>query len=103
MPKVIKHSGLHVDRLCPEAHNPREVAFAEQWKAENEPRVRTMTFHGSLLSVLIERIEDPRTATDVATVIQWLGSNVGFSFLEASLNRCGYRIVKGDAEDQHQV
>jgi len=27
-----------------------------------------------------------------ATVIQWLGSNVGMSFLEESLGSCGYRI-----------
>jgi len=32
--------------------------------------------------------------TIVATVIQWLGTNVGFCFLEAALKRCGLKIVK---------
>jgi hypothetical protein len=30
----------------------------------------------------------------VATVIQWLGSNVGFCFLREVLKSCGYDIVK---------
>lgn len=29
-----------------------------------------------------------------ATVVQWLGSNIGMSFLEESLERCGYKIVE---------
>lgn len=30
----------------------------------------------------------------VSTVIQWLGSSVGFDFLNLALKRAGYRIVK---------
>ncbi len=30
----------------------------------------------------------------VATVIQWLGTNIGFNFLERTLKKCGYKIVK---------
>lgn len=34
-----------------------------------------------------------------ATVIQWLGSNVGFSFVEECLGEAGYRVVpKKDRE-----
>lgn len=30
----------------------------------------------------------------IATIIQWLGTNVGFSFLRLCLERCGYEIVR---------
>lgn len=32
------------------------------------------------------------TATAVATIVQWLGSPIGFSFLEQTLKIAGYRI-----------
>lgn len=35
-----------------------------------------------------------RDAEIVATVIQWLGSNCGMSFLQAALQKCGLRIEK---------
>ena len=38
-------------------------------------------------------------ATDAATIIQWLGSNVGFCFLELALDRAGLKIVKKEASD----
>lgn len=32
----------------------------------------------------------------IATIIQWLGSNIGFDFLRRALDRCGYEIkLKG--------
>jgi hypothetical protein len=31
-----------------------------------------------------------------ATLIQWLGSNVGMAFLHESLRRCGYDVAKRD-------
>jgi hypothetical protein len=34
----------------------------------------------------------------IATVIQWLGSNVGWCFLTGCIERCGYRIIRIEDE-----
>jgi hypothetical protein len=34
----------------------------------------------------------------IATIIQWLGTNVGFSFLTECLDKCGYHIVRKEKE-----
>jgi hypothetical protein len=68
----MNHDGLHVNRLDPRADNPREVAFARQWKEENE--------NGHILKHLIPYVTQ-RDATVAATLMQWLGSNVGMCFL----------------------
>lgn len=36
----------------------------------------------------------PRDRFVVATIIQWLGTNVGSSFLETALNNAGFKITK---------
>lgn len=100
--KRIRHEGAHSFRLRQD--NPREVAFAERWKKEQSG--------GSVLAYLLIRTEggdplnpfsgktvqlapyDQQSATVAATVIQWLGSNVGFSFLEEALSDCGFKIVR---------
>ena len=74
-----KQKGLHTHRL---ADNPEEKRFAEAWENENE--------QGEILNYLL----DPENGTGyrppfsserdrevAATVIQWLGSPVGQSFL----------------------
>jgi len=68
------HIGLSAYRLNPNQDNPREVAFAEQWSKEQA--------EGRVLGHLIGNDFTVRDATVAATVIQWLGSNVGMSFLE---------------------
>lgn len=72
-----RHVGLHHGRLDPQADNPREVSFAEQWREENQ--------YGQLM-YLIPALT-PRDEQVAATVIQWLGSNVGLSFLRAVVKR----------------
>jgi hypothetical protein len=75
----MKTTGLHVHRF---RDNPEEKRFAEAWDAENDPDRRT-----SLLSHLMGdgsrkgsvTVRDERVA---ATVIQWLGSPVGQSWLQ---------------------
>ena len=103
-------TGLHADRLKPKRGNPREVAFASHWALENN--------HRDVLRRLLEvpcPPNDPQccilrgenggwklplgfnTERDdqiAATVIQWLGSNVGFSFLQEALGKCGFMIVE---------
>lgn len=92
----IKHEGIYLARLDPKQGNPREVAFAEQWKHENDK-------HGfPVLDALIPPTGrfnlDQETAEIAATIIQWLGSNVGFSFLRTALDKCGFKIVEKDSK-----
>ena len=70
----LKHEGFQLHRLNPNAGNPREVAFAAQWAKEQE--------YGKLLFHLLPDSPTQRDANVAATVAQWLGSNVGMSFLE---------------------
>ncbi len=100
------HVGYHSYRLTKEADNPREVAFAEQWDHENNNTdlagqliCLAPSHSGADLSggfgtklAMVRGISDPERKA-VATVIQWLGSNVGMSFLNSALGRCGYKIV----------
>lgn len=86
------------------AHNPREMAFYEQWKKENFPQAGINNGQGILQDLFIESKLDGftrkwmleitnRDRMIVATVIQWLGSNVGMAFLDEALARFGARIV----------
>jgi hypothetical protein len=90
--------------------NDRELAFYEQWLEENEPKSYMNNGQGILQDLFIERNENAtsignrkwveiitnRDRMIVATIIQWLGSNVGFSFLHEALRRCGYTIVQSE-------
>lgn len=82
-----KHVGLADYRLNPQQENLREIAFAEQWQLEND--------QGRVLRHLLNPLYFKGTLPDVtdrdiqvaATVIQWLGSNVGMSFLEEVIKK----------------
>ena len=77
----MKHVGLHANRLSAKADNPREVAFARQWAKENEDdRPGTQSSVGNILRTLVPDAGQ-RDATVAATLMQWLGSNVGMCFL----------------------
>ena len=72
----MKHEGFSKDRLKPERENQREVAFSEAWKRENG--------YGRNGNHLVDQLipdATQRDATVAATIIQWLGSNVGIGFL----------------------
>jgi len=101
--------GLDTSRLIPSHNNPREIAFAEEWERQNVDRRGVDYGFGILQDLFIQspsgglnirwdrKCRARITKRDrfiVATVIQWLGSNVGMSFLHAALAKCGYRIVK---------
>lgn len=83
---MLKHEGLSTHRLEPEADNPREVVFAERW-AEYNRSVTGLT--GTTLDWLLHAEDNEATtqheATVAATVVQWLGSPVGFAFLTECL------------------
>lgn len=99
-----EYKGNCAYRLVPERDNPREVAFADEWVEQNRvlnnPRCSTGTL-GYLIAKEHGTWELPSDRDEMvaATVVQWLGSNVGFSFVQNALERCGYRVVKADKED----
>lgn len=81
--------------------NIKERAFAEKWIELNRPDYRGV----DLVQRLFLRSEEKRpprailTARErwlIATVIQWLGTNVGFAFLEDVLKLIGYRLTPID-------
>lgn len=86
--KEMKHVGFSADRLSRE---PREKVFAEAWKKINSKPYVTFEY---LIPYPTER-----DATVAATVMQWLGSPVGFDWLEDTLNKAGYK-VKRPREDR---
>ena len=71
-----KHKGIHTHRF---RENPEEERFAKAWTVQNNP--------GRTLDYLLARAENnpvrvsERDREVAATVIQWLGSPVGQSFL----------------------
>ncbi len=111
MPDKIEHVGIWTNRLEAKANNPREVAFAEQWQKENKvytdldlPILQELFIKGNRHESIFAKVEiiekiDQRDARIVATVMQWLGSNCGMSYLHESLAKCGYKIVKIPRED----
>lgn len=120
------NAGLHVRRILyrppvgwhdRESYINREQVFAEEWEKDNPIRWEgsSRTLH-CLFFVHDRRaprrmIEGPdstngrwafggpptyRDRVVAATVIQWLGSNVGFAFVETALRKCGYRVSRID-------
>ena len=78
----MKHEGFHKDRLRKNRDNPREVAFAEQWIFENDWGPRKCKMLDALIPDATKR-----DAEVAATIIQWLGSNVGMGFLIEAMQR----------------
>jgi len=73
------HTGLHARRLTNDGPSSlREKAFADQWQEEQQ--------HDLLAYLLGDGSHkagfSPRDAAVAATVIQWLGTSVGQSFLD---------------------
>lgn len=84
-PLVEVYPGLNNHRLRPEAGNYAEVLFAEAWLAENSRKTSA-----PILSRILTRFDphEAKTATIsdrdkavAASVVQWLGSPVGFQFV----------------------
>lgn len=86
-------------------YNPLEKAFYEQWMEENKPKGYINNGNGILQDLFIERtgeLQQRKWITDinnrdrwiVATVIQWLGTNVGMGFLRETFARMNMVIVE---------
>jgi transcriptional regulator with XRE-family HTH domain len=91
-PEDIVHRGYHYVRTLHDLDwrdRQREAALAKSWEAVNEHRV-----HG--LSPILPTLVPGHTqaqASAVATIVQWLGTEVGFDFLTRALDQAGYDVV----------
>ena len=80
----MKNEGKNIHRF---KHNPLERTFAKAWEEINTDARGNLKSSGTLDYLLAEETNKPRgEVTDrdrmvAATVIQWLGSPVGQSFL----------------------
>ena len=113
-----RHRGIHANRLREACNNPREFAFAKQWEAEQTYKILECLFEvpatkdtPSATRVFSRAMANPdqwiclplgdspsdRDCRLAATLMQWLGSNVGMAFLQDALKRCGYKIEKSDS------
>ena len=93
-------------------HGDREKIFYKQWKRENVKRVWINQGQGILQNLFHIQpqkwyhaygwkvIINKRDRYIVATVMQWLGTNCGWCWLEETLRKCGYRIVKIEREEK---
>lgn len=69
------------------------ICSADAWAEDRE-------FGTPVLAATLSNLDmlpmSQRDATLAATLIQWLGTKVGFCFLESALGRCGYKSVRED-------
>lgn len=99
----LEHKSIDLDRLK-HPSGDLEKAFAEKWENINRPD-RAINFGmGTLQDLMVNQREGTkvdfwitqREATIVATVIQWLGTNVGFGFLLEVLSKVGMTVTYTD-------
>lgn len=106
----IKHRGLHFNRTHDNCWSGRmEKTFAEEWEKEQYPPGFLNGGMGCLTLLITSRLEKrewcagedwvshpeeltQRDAQVAATVVQWLGTNVGFCWLTETLAKCGYSL-----------
>lgn len=87
-----KHQGLHYAR-CRRRHNAAELVFAKRWYQQQR-------LYRTFQSIMNPRGTGPvdvgeRDRLVAASVIQWLGSPVGISWLEETLSRA--RLAEREA------
>lgn len=107
MPKKLRHIGWRVERC---RYSLLERVFAEEWIKECTPRpginygfgllqdlfVRPSKLFGLFRAGSLRLLISKRDAFVAATVVQWLGTNCGYAFLEKCLRRAGLKIVAVD-------
>lgn len=88
--KDLKHEGRWPHRF---RTNPREAIFAKEW-ANQERLNHTLEWllTTSQDQTIQERELTQEEATAAATIAQWLGSPVGFCWLEETLEKAGYKL-----------
>jgi hypothetical protein len=93
------HVGKYANRLNHPVAD-MERAFAAKWDETNNPPPFLNRGIGTLQHLLcsdmdgrnIERELTAEEITAAATVVQWLGTNCGFSWLRSCLAYCGYKV-----------
>ena len=77
-----KYRGKHFNRTSRNADNPKELAFAKAWAETNEAYQILDHLLGDGL-----RCKQPTSAEYelAATLVQWLGSPVGYAWLTMTL------------------
>lgn len=102
--------GYLFDRTKDE-YGDREKIFYKQWKKENRPLAHINQGWGCLQNLFSIRpkkwyhtygwklIINKRDRYIVATVMQWLGTNCGWCWLEETLRKCGYRLQKIEKQE----
>ncbi len=84
--------------------NEREKAFSDQWIEENEPKPHINHGYGILQDLFFVNkknqkgeschvVINKRDRMIVATIIQWLGSNIGMCFLNESLKKFNCQVA----------
>lgn len=76
----IKHEGIHAKRL---EHNFAEKIFADRWAQQNKESQLLRQLLNTSKSTL--ELITQRDADVAATIVQWLGSNVGKCFVKECL------------------
>ena len=88
----VKHVGRSEHRL---STNERELTFSQAWKREQE---RSHILQWLLCASMDQQTQDrdltQPEATCAATLMQWLGSPVGFCWLDETLQQAGYRLER---------
>lgn len=90
--KDYPHRGYLYDRT---RINHWEKAFADSWEDEGCEILNSL-WDGKLVTTPLENFL-------IATFVQWLGTNVGCSFLQHCLNRCGAVIHWPKIMDPYQT
>jgi hypothetical protein len=89
LPGVVKNRGfLHERTQSP--HGDLEKAFADSWEQKAE-YLMPLLFRDGGHQALTVSLRDRFVA---ATVIQWLGTNIGFHFTCSALKQCGYEVIE---------
>ena len=85
----LEHIGFESQRVIFPSGDLERI-FAFSWMERNKDE-------WCILDRLLSTDEDPRGATQrdatvAATVVQWLGTNVGFGFVRSCLEKAGYEV-----------
>lgn len=89
-------------------HDRLEKAFAELWESLNEPRDGINHGRGILQELFMgahgwDHVVTDRERYVAATLVQWLGTNCGFGFLQQALQKVGYRITGYEPHPDYSV
>jgi hypothetical protein len=103
---ALSWKGLHFHRIQENKdqehigwNNP-EKSFAAEWKALGDSHLTTI-LSSDACGLKLKSNYKARVIAN--TLMQWLGSNVGMSFLKQSLTREGFEIVKIKNDDKSTI